>query len=511
MTRAARFLSGALILLAVLGTRAPFFFDYVIDWDESTFILLARSLLQGHLPYTQLWDAKGPIGFAVIAAAMLPAGESIPAVRVAGALLVFVSALLVRALVVKSLGARFGMPSALLFVLGCAATKSGQATMMEHIAVPLLLASVLLLIREPITGVSAFLAGVCVAAAALVRLEVGLVAPLLGLSILVHSWSTRRRPAAVLVTAYALGGFALLLMVALPYWWSGELLTFVGSYFGAAIAHAGSGLSIVDAVVARAETTLGLGRPIRLGNRQFWLALLIWVPAATGTVFCLRRIGWEKSECRLAFMVIGAAMAGVGVALLNTGWFYEHHSLQLLPFAAMLAAVAYQRVAAYGRYAQLAVFGWVAATALLALQDIPRRLLTLIQSERPVATIRGAAGDLEDYLDGRCGDDCSVFLLVDQVGYWLLDKPLPTRIAHPGMLYVPYVYTLPGMRSRSPVEEFTAILASEPTFVVRPQADDSDESHAAADQVLERELTQSYDKVYEYGPARDRREIYRRR
>jgi len=40
--------------------RLPFSFVSVIDWDESTFIIMGQEILDGHLPYTRLWDFKLP-------------------------------------------------------------------------------------------------------------------------------------------------------------------------------------------------------------------------------------------------------------------------------------------------------------------------------------------------------------------------------------------------------------------------------------------------------------------
>ena len=44
----------ALLLDLALLTRFPFFFHDVINWDESTFILVGQSIIDGHLPYVTL-------------------------------------------------------------------------------------------------------------------------------------------------------------------------------------------------------------------------------------------------------------------------------------------------------------------------------------------------------------------------------------------------------------------------------------------------------------------------
>ena len=41
----------AFISVLAIAIRAPFLFPAVIDWDESTFIIIGQSALDGFLPY----------------------------------------------------------------------------------------------------------------------------------------------------------------------------------------------------------------------------------------------------------------------------------------------------------------------------------------------------------------------------------------------------------------------------------------------------------------------------
>ena len=82
----------ALLLLLALLTRFPFFFRDVINWDESTFILVGQSILDGHLPYVTLYDLKPPVLFAFFAAVIWVGGKSILAIRLAGMMCVWLIA-----------------------------------------------------------------------------------------------------------------------------------------------------------------------------------------------------------------------------------------------------------------------------------------------------------------------------------------------------------------------------------------------------------------------------------
>ncbi|UWX54740.1 glycosyltransferase family 39 protein [Maribacter litopenaei] len=68
--------------------RFPFFFRDYIDRDESTFILLGQSWVDGHLPYTQLWDLKPPLTFAFFSIVIYLFGKSFIAIRLIGAILI---------------------------------------------------------------------------------------------------------------------------------------------------------------------------------------------------------------------------------------------------------------------------------------------------------------------------------------------------------------------------------------------------------------------------------------
>src|SRR5437899_2303518 len=51
----------AIFLLTISNRHSSPFFFTGIDGDESTFILTAQSVLDGHLPYTDFWDIKPPV------------------------------------------------------------------------------------------------------------------------------------------------------------------------------------------------------------------------------------------------------------------------------------------------------------------------------------------------------------------------------------------------------------------------------------------------------------------
>jgi len=72
--------SGFFISTFVL--RAWTFFRSVLDKDETLYLLVARSVLQGHPPYVQVWDHKPPGLFWLFSGAIAIFGDSIASIRI---------------------------------------------------------------------------------------------------------------------------------------------------------------------------------------------------------------------------------------------------------------------------------------------------------------------------------------------------------------------------------------------------------------------------------------------
>ena len=127
------------VLLAfTLLTRLPYFTVSVINWDESTFAILGQDLLDGHLPYTHLWDNKPPLVYVLFALFIGTFGRSITALRIGGVLCVWAASSILYVGVARLWGRAAGWTAALVVIVGCATLPSGQATMTEHLAlVPL--------------------------------------------------------------------------------------------------------------------------------------------------------------------------------------------------------------------------------------------------------------------------------------------------------------------------------------------------------------------------------------
>ncbi len=103
-----------LTLLLRFGT----FFKSVIDFDESYFLLLGRSLLRGEIPYTALWEHSPVGGLALFALIQAVFGQSVLAIRIATWLAVALESFLLYRLgsvAIRQRGATIGVIAGTLY------------------------------------------------------------------------------------------------------------------------------------------------------------------------------------------------------------------------------------------------------------------------------------------------------------------------------------------------------------------------------------------------------------
>lgn len=432
------------IIALTIAVRLPFFFPAVIDWDESTFILLGQCLLDGHLPYTHLWDVKPPLLFGFFAAAISLVGHSIIGIRAAGAVCVAATGWITYLIVVRTARASAAWFSAALVVVLSSLISSGQATMSEHVMLPALMGAVWLWQAPDRSRRTYFWMGVLVAVATLVRLNIALTAVaftvLIGIEA-VRSRSVRRADAWL---AFCAGGLAVVALVSLPFALAGELPLLWRS--------------AVVAPLVRAEIPVP-GGPlldlVRIGfitdetHGVFWLATFAWCAAVAG--FLVAR------NYSLAFI---AASVCAGMAVSGTS--SQHYFIQIVPFAAVLCAPLLNH---HARRVRIAVWMLASAAAVASLGPVATEYRAVASSLRRGEALKGgAAYEIAAYLQRENTERRPVLLLIDHVAHWLTRSEPVTRFATPpSTLSRPHVLRVMGTTPRA---ELIDIFARAPEFVV---------------------------------------------
>ena len=219
--------------------RSSTFFHSVENWDESQFLLVARSLLDGHAPYTEIWERKPPGIFVLFAVAQLVFGRSVAAIRILGCLAVAASSVLLF-LIGRSLkNPTAGLLAGILYEIF--SLTYGRPTGLEICFTPFLLFAFYLVLsrntEELLGGVTlplglGFVAGAALQISYLVLFDLSA----LGLFLLVFLWpSVRVQPARFFrfLGLVAVGPVALFAVAALSFAAAGHFADYLDANVGA--------------------------------------------------------------------------------------------------------------------------------------------------------------------------------------------------------------------------------------------------------------------------------------
>ncbi|MEZ0314675.1 MAG: ArnT family glycosyltransferase [Myxococcota bacterium] len=426
------------ILIAAI-IRVPHFFEAVIEWDESTFILMGQSLVDGHLPYVELWDNKPPLCFVPFALVIALFGKSIVAVRALGLTCVVACAWLVRCIALRLGGRSLGFTSGVACIVLVSYSPSGMATMSEVLAIVPLAGALALALRPRLHGAGSFAAGACLSIAFLIRTNLGITA-IAAVVFLLLEWSrTRQRrltPSALLVGLLAPGIFC-----AAPYAALGLLPLFVASVFAAPFSYAAS------AVMRR----------------------LVW--HAAPVVFARVPSWWnglaKEQQRNLACTATFATSTLVSILVTGTGTL--HYGVQFMPFAALM--VAFLVAVALRRATRRLHYGIAVSTVVTVLvvagHDAAQAAARMRSSDHGLH-VYGPSVQIAAHISERNPDKRPVLMFSDHLAYWFMAaRPMSKIMTHPTNVLREGVLRIVNGPEATTVGELERVFALEPLYVVR--------------------------------------------
>lgn len=423
-------LPALLLALAVL-IRAVDFGNPVIHVDEQYYLLVGQRMLDGAVPYLDLWDRK-PWGlFALYAGAAWLPGDDILGYQLLATLFAALTAWVVasgaRALGASPAGALAAAVAYLLW-LSLLGGRGGQAPVFYNLPVAL---AARLTLRLPTLAPRRIVAnGVAACLLAGLAIQLKPTAAVEGAYVgLAHVWWLHRARASFALTAAAavlwltagllptaavIGGYSALGPAALDAWWFANI------------------------------SSIFLRPPYPLG--EITMRLLGIVAELSPLLLCAA-IAWRRRHVRLteeralAFGWLAAALGG----FLAIGTFFDHYALPLLVPLATIAGIA------LGRIPRVLV-----ATLVLG------ALLVVVERAVVPADSAGARAVARVVADNSRGG-CPYVFIGDTITYSLADSCLPTSHAFPN--FIAYT-TEAGATGIDAPSELRRILAVRPPVIV---------------------------------------------
>ena len=451
-----------IVALAVI-LRLPYLSLAVFgDPDEESFILAARQVLLGHLPYTTYWDHR-PLGSTVLmAASMAVFGQSVEVIRLLGMVCVIATAsllyLITRRIFPEN---RIPLVAALLYVAFTVALP-GTSTMNEILLAPFTAAGVLLLARAPErnTAVALLLAfgaaGLAFGIATWIKYVPAIPA---AVTACVALLAVCLQPRFGLARAVGAGtvfvaGLVLPTVISIAFYaWVGALDVFLGANFGFASHYIG------DLPDHPYGTIFYAIRCLTIVIQDAWPLLLT---AAAAFLPAARRHLFAPEQAYLGRLMV-AWLIGEMLSVTAETKFYVYHYLLTLPPLCVLSAVAvgvYSNI--FARPSKVALVTILAAGFMIigpAVVHLRAVAADRSRGDVPRAVSRAILSD------AKPGD--GLFIPnYEAIIYFLTKLPLPTPYADPNLLIGGHASLIPD----DPHAEVQRILDTRPKYIVIDQS-----------------------------------------
>ncbi len=472
--------------VAVFVLRLAFLRPWVMDWDESTFLLIGRLMLEGQTLYIDVWDNKPPLLYVLTAAASAVSFGSLEVVRLIATALVALIAWQTKALADRVYGpSPWNWVAALLTALAFTGVRSGGILGGEVLATPFFLAGVIVLLDgRGLTLSRALLIGMLFAAATLVRPNFGIAAAVIVVGAgLMALW---RRDGAQIgrLTLMGLSGALTLLAAALPFILTGLWTALYASVIAAVALQTGAtgaalpGLSLLEAVVESPP-------------------VLLLTAMGIGAAFRLRALEAAHRSAMTGLLGVLAALL-IGHAF---GKIYEHHLLMLAPFLAVLALHAGRGLWEQRGWRRVLASVWLGLLAVAAMVHSVDRMLTPTPARAVYAAMKP---------HWRDGD--TAYFGIDHIVAWRFGAPPPhPLVTHPSSINRVFGYRWREPDLRGPGDVMRKIVARQPTWIIIADRTPYVEADGPTGAPLQAALAADYERFAVIEAAKRPRLIYRRR
>ncbi|MEH6680715.1 MAG: glycosyltransferase family 39 protein [Sediminicola sp.] len=429
-----------LLFLLAFIIRAPFFFRDYIDRDESTFILMGQSWVDGHLPYTELWDLKPPITFLFFAGTIYLFGKSFIAIRLLGTLLVAISSFFTYKIGKEMGGTKMGLFTGIACVALQSMFGSVQGVMSEHLSVVFLTPAVYILLRHKNIGWYGIV-GILMGLTVMTKLNLAYALLVLGIYLLYTYFRDKRFwEGLVKLSVMALGTLLIILLTALPYilrdqsilWWRSVIL------------------APLEYAAAKRHSIWDL------------LPTCVIVLGFVGWAWHKKYIDIKDQKVQLLLVLL----IGILFSFVKGGKINGHYMVQIFPTLLVLVALALSAIPSLGRLSTRPHYFYL--LLLLPMETYLEYYAVVRHKIERGSFYNGEGIEVPKYLSSQQLDDDSVLFLEYHIGYWVLNKKPPSRIAtHPSNICKEEMYPFSGSPQTTPLAEIRHLLEQvKPRIVV---------------------------------------------
>lgn len=441
------------LLLLCLTCRFPFFFRDIHDWDESTFLLVGQSLLDGHLPFTKLWDLKPALLGYVYALIVFFSGKSIFLVRLWGSFFVFLTSVFIYFIgkdIYKK--AQAGLLAATLFVVYSSLFPGGQGFLSEHAALPFMTLGLFLFLKE---NFSPFWSGLLFAFASMIRLNLAFVGGGLFFFLIYRFFKNRKGKDLKIIGKYCFGGLVGLVLVAFPYLINGLDNLWFTSTFLAPLSYSNSQLNLIQVALNQLENIWWATFP-KGDFGLMTLGIFLWLGSCA--FFFMKRNFHSNILVYVFFLVC--------LSILKGGAAFSHYLLQIFPFVCLFSAFFWTTFFASKKHHLKTL---LLIPLLFSIFSLTQHYYQNIRETLdPPRWTFGFSVRLIDSLASQNQPEDTYFLMCDHLAYWWLDKdPIRPSVTHPSNISRAYLFGFMPFAEKTTYQELNSLLNQKPTWIIK--------------------------------------------
>ena len=498
-----------LFTLLVILLRWSSFYQSVIDWDESLYILVAKAWSEGNPPYTTIWDNKPPGIYIIFLSALSLLGHSILSIRILACLFVAITCFFLykTGSLIEHNGREIGLLSGSLYAIGTVSdgSNSGVASNTEIFFAPFVMIAFYLLFKNNFyfaeylskKHLNLFLIGLLLGIGFEIKYVVLFDFFALSL-VLVFTFIRQSRLKIRYLLIFQsilllfLGFVSPLIIVSLFFWLIGHFDNYIYAIFTA------NKLRTLDLEFSFLAPLKAIVGQIRI-YPFFWFSIL----SVSIYLFIKKSISIREKWILSDFIVCFFTNL-LGICIVFRGSFYHHYFLQLLPSLCLVTAyflvilVPSSIKVEKSRYRLYLILG----VLLIFLTTTPYVFKALISNTKYVyfTHVKGirywndTPALIAEYLKPKINPSDYIYV-VDSIPvvYFLTDAKIPSRYAFPPFLLIQK--DLPNITGVVPLEELNLILQKQPVYIIKRKIY-TDISFVNDNKIFLNNLNQALDKSY---------------
>jgi hypothetical protein len=406
---------------------------------------MGQSLVDGHLPYMELWDVKPPLIFLFFAGIIAVFGKSFIAIRMVGTLVVaytsFFSFKISETVSSKKVSLWVGIAAvALQSIFG-----SLQGLMSEHVCMLFLLFGIYILVKYR-KSYHYLLAGLLLGIAVMIKLNMAYVLLFLGL-FLCYNYIKKKeiKKGFKNVILYGIGIITIILATIAPYYFIGETSLWWKSVVAAPLEY----------------TNERRNEPLKLLLPFLIIAIFFF------TIWKTKLLNFKDYKIQLIFI----AIIGVLASFYKGGRINGHYLIHLYPLILIFVGIVVSKMTVFKRFNYKP---YVLFIVLIIPFEAYLEYYNIIQNKITKGSFFNGEGiEVPNYIISHHLESSNILFTEYHIGYWVLDRKPPTMAAtHPSNLSKQEMFFAYDNPRKNTMEEIQFILeVKQPSLIVAKKGD----------------------------------------